>query len=470
MPFFFPFFQATRKALLHLQPPPSTISINAGLSGPNITATGGTIKFGKSSQIATFTNGTAANLNMAKGVYFTSGDATNDLSKKNTYIATGNTPAAGVTYTGPDLIKIDPNAIYDVISYEFKITLANTVTGLNIAYQFGSEEYPDYIGSIYNDSFGFFISGPGLTDNVNMAKLPNGKDTNINTINPGIRGTSAEMYPDPTFDPSQAANYINNGHITSTYVSNGITYYNQNPEPQPGPRVVYTELNGISKLINYSIRNLVPGATYTFKIVIADSSDDQRDSGVFIKDISAFADLNAINDAFTVYQGNSVTSSILANDTSNGSVVTSSLVSITSGNLPSGFSIDSNGKITVQASVAPGTYKFDYTICDKSNPIYCKTATVTVTVLPPPVCYKAATTSGTPLESIHGITALGRAGKNSDNWPMVRKGAHTVLEAKTKGFVTNRMTTAQKNSLTPALGMAVFDISLDCLSIYDGGQ
>ena len=449
---------------------PTVSEINSSLAGSNITITGGVIKFGKSTQIATFTQGLGANLQMDKGVYFSTGSASNDLTKMNTYGGTSNSPAGGVTYSDIDLVNIDANAIHDVISYEFNITLANTVSGVNIAYQFGSEEYPDYAGSIYNDTFGFFISGPGLSGNVNLAKLPNGKDTNVNTINAGIRGFLGDFYPNTAFDPSQASNYINNGHTTQTYVSNGITYYYENPEPQPGPRVVYTEHNGISKLISYSIRNLNPGSTYTFKIIIADSGDEQRDSGVYIKDISAFADLNAAEDSYTVNQGYNVTSSILNNDTSNGTAVTSSLVSITSSNLPAGFSIDSEGKIIIQNTVSPGIYQFNYTICDQSNPIYCKSAIVTVTVIAPVKCYKSASTTGTVMESLHGITSLGRAGENGDNWPMVRKGAHTVLEAKTKGFVLNRMTTIQKNNLIPTIGMAVFDTDLNCLSIFNGAQ
>lgn len=84
------------------------------------------------------------------------------------------------------------------------------------------------------------------------------------------------------------------------------------------------------------------------------------------------------------------------------------------------------------------------------------------------VCYRDAGTTNPILDSKHGITALGRAGVNNGNWPMVRKGAHTVLESKTKGFVVNRLTTSQKNALIPVLGMAVYDTDLDCLSIYDG--
>ena len=84
-------------------------------------------------------------------------------------------------------------------------------------------------------------------------------------------------------------------------------------------------------------------------------------------------------------------------------------------------------------------------------------------------CYKPGATSGTTLETKHGITALARAGADqSDNWPMVRKGAWTALEAKTKGFVINRIpTTAQVNAIpNPIEGMMVYDMEAKCLKIY----
>ena len=83
-------------------------------------------------------------------------------------------------------------------------------------------------------------------------------------------------------------------------------------------------------------------------------------------------------------------------------------------------------------------------------------------------CYKPATLAGTVLDTKSGITALGRAGTDNGNWPMVRKGAWTALEAKTKGFVVNRIpTTAQVNAIaTPVEGMMVYDEEADCLKIY----
>ncbi|MBS1549897.1 MAG: hypothetical protein JSS94_08555 [Bacteroidetes bacterium] len=85
------------------------------------------------------------------------------------------------------------------------------------------------------------------------------------------------------------------------------------------------------------------------------------------------------------------------------------------------------------------------------------------------LCYKpAATTGGTAMDANHGITALGRAGTNNDNWPMARKGAWTVLESKEKGFVVNRVptTAALANITNPVIGMTVYDIEAKCLKIY----
>ena len=87
-------------------------------------------------------------------------------------------------------------------------------------------------------------------------------------------------------------------------------------------------------------------------------------------------------------------------------------------------------------------------------------------------CYRDAVTSGDVLSTNHGITALGRAGSDNSNWPMVRKGAWTVLEARTKGFVVNRLTDAQIDAL-PAdelvEGMMVYNITQDCLQINVDG-
>lgn len=83
-------------------------------------------------------------------------------------------------------------------------------------------------------------------------------------------------------------------------------------------------------------------------------------------------------------------------------------------------------------------------------------------------CFRPATTAGTTLPTKHGITALARAGGNTGNWPVRVNGAYTVLDAKTKGFVINRVPTSALTSITGVTGMMVYDTTVNCLKIYDG--
>ena len=83
-------------------------------------------------------------------------------------------------------------------------------------------------------------------------------------------------------------------------------------------------------------------------------------------------------------------------------------------------------------------------------------------------CFRPATTAGTTLPTNHGITALARAGGNTGNWPVRVNGAYTVLDAKTKGFVINRVPTSALSSIIGVTGMMVYDTTVNCLKIYDG--
>ena len=94
------------------------------------------------------------------------------------------------------------------------------------------------------------------------------------------------------------------------------------------------------------------------------------------------------------------------------------------------------------------------------------------------VCYKPAIIdAGNTYPTKHGITSLGRAGAENDNWPMVRQSAWTILEAKTKGLVINRVNFNVSNQpvaddgttlviANPVEGMMVYDKSNNCLKIY----
>ncbi len=83
-------------------------------------------------------------------------------------------------------------------------------------------------------------------------------------------------------------------------------------------------------------------------------------------------------------------------------------------------------------------------------------------------CFRPPATTGTALPTNHGITALGRAGSGTTDWPVRINGAYTVLDAKTKGFVINRLPTTALSSITAVVGMMVYDTTENCLKMYDG--
>lgn len=92
--------------------------------------------------------------------------------------------------------------------------------------------------------------------------------------------------------------------------------------------------------------------------------------------------------------------------------------------------------------------------------------TRTLTIIPP-LCYNDPNITGPGADTKHGITLLQRAGADNGNWPMVRKGAHTVLESNTEGFVITRISTSGlSNITTPIEGMMVYDTTVNCLKIY----
>ncbi len=80
--------------------------------------------------------------------------------------------------------------------------------------------------------------------------------------------------------------------------------------------------------------------------------------------------------------GGTAVANVLANDTFGGAGATTSDVTLSVvGSLPSGITLDTgDGSVDVAAGTAPGTYTFDYQICETATPANCDTATVTVTV------------------------------------------------------------------------------------------
>ena len=134
------------------------------LAGPGIAVSNATLT-GSAQACGSF-NGTSSNIGMNSGIILCTGPIT---------IAPGpnNSGSAGSDNGQPGNSELNSLAGANtfnafVLEFDF-IPLSSTV---EFDYVFGSEEYPEYVNSGYNDAFAFFISGPGIVGQQNMALIP----------------------------------------------------------------------------------------------------------------------------------------------------------------------------------------------------------------------------------------------------------------------------------------------------------
>ncbi|HSG67981.1 MAG TPA: PKD domain-containing protein, partial [Bacteroidales bacterium] len=211
------------------------ILVGSGVSAFNITYTGNV-----ANAICAFSNGNTTNLGLDEGILLSTGIAA-EASNPQSFQASTNNFEPG----DPDLDNI-PGVLgtNDASTLEFDfIPQSDTLT---FRYVFGSEEYPEFVGS-YNDVFAFFISGPnpagGNYVNQNIALIPGTiLPVSINNINIG-------SYPEYYID--------NTGGLTICY--DGFT------------------------VVMEAVAILAPCSTYHMKLTIADDLDESYDSGVFLK-------------------------------------------------------------------------------------------------------------------------------------------------------------------------------------------
>ena len=158
------------------------------------------------------------------------------------------------TMDDPDLATINGGPFFDIAVVEFDIKMRNP--SFSFSYVFGSEEYPQFVLSGFNDTFGFFISGPGINGTKNLATLADGSPISIHTINQFVN----------------TENFIFNG--------SGLT-----PDVN-----YYIQYNGYTKKLVATTR-VTPNETYHIKMVIADVLDHNFDTGVFIEQESFIAEI-----------------------------------------------------------------------------------------------------------------------------------------------------------------------------------
>jgi hypothetical protein len=180
-----------------------------------------------------FTGGAASGLGFDTGILLTSGSAAGAVGP-NSFGAYSVENGFGGNLLLNGLIPGYSTNDASVLSFDF----TSAGSGLYFNYVFASEEYNEWVGSNYNDVFGFFVDG------VNIAKIP-GTSTNV------------------------SINNVNAASNSSYYRYNQNYAYN-------------IQYDGLTTVLTAQVLNLAAG-THSITLAIADAGDSDLDSGVFIQ-------------------------------------------------------------------------------------------------------------------------------------------------------------------------------------------
>ena len=155
--------------------------------------------------------------------------------------------------------------VQNVCKYTIQFIPVNDT--LRFTYAFASEEYPEYACTQYNDVFGFFISGPGISGIYqngaeNIALIPGtDRPVTINNVNPGVPGNMGGTVANCSGDDGSLAF----SHLYNANFGNNLPVYDG-----------FTDVFVAEAVVE-------PCQVYTIKLVIADAFDGLLDSGVFLE-------------------------------------------------------------------------------------------------------------------------------------------------------------------------------------------
>lgn len=233
---------------------------------------------GANGSAGTFTNA-SSKLGISKGILLTSGRAktsSNGIGVDRPATAFASNP---MNFGGDtDLSFYSGQTTRDACVLEFDFIPQGD--SIKVNFVFGSEEYPQFNCSNFNDAFAFLITGQNYPTPTNIALVPETTiPVSINSINNGIASNIGIC---------QALG--NGAPFTNLYVNNigdaNITY------------------NGYTVVLTAKAE-VIPCQTYHIKLAIADAFDDAYDSGVFIEAASFSSPaIQLSGSGFTDDQGN----------------------------------------------------------------------------------------------------------------------------------------------------------------------
>lgn len=222
--------------------------------------------------IGTFQSNGYVDLQMDSGVVMTTGNVT-VAEGPNLSGSTSN--AVSGAYTDGQLGTWTGFNVTSCSTLDFDFVSISPYVSVN--YSFGSEEYPEYVCSSYNDVFAFLITGPdpntGQNTTKNIAIIPhtvsyahpNGIEVTVNSVNQGVPGSSS-------------------GSGTNCYYTYS-DFYVINHLPGPGgdannaPGVQY---DGFTQKLSANA-TLLPCTQYHMHISVCNVTDHSWDSGVFLE-------------------------------------------------------------------------------------------------------------------------------------------------------------------------------------------
>lgn len=257
----------------------NNILLGGGVTASNITYTGGPGGRGSFSALGT-------NLGLDSGVVLTTGVVPAVLNPNDWNNGQSNNGGSD-----NDLVALSGQSINDKAILEFDFI--PTGDSLKFRFVFASMEYPTYVCSNFNDAFGFFISGPGITgpftnNAKNIALVPGTTvPITINTINSGVPGMAGTASTCANADPNWQANsiyYVNNSSVATVLF--------------PGFTTVITALAQVQC-----------GETYHIKLAIGNGTDNSLQSAVFLE-AGSFASTGQVIPSLTTGMGG-----LNANDT-----------------------------------------------------------------------------------------------------------------------------------------------------------
>ena len=238
-------------------------------------------------------------LKLNKGLVLSTGDVRRIAGLNDKHDESTGFNISGKADEDKDLQKILKGAFYDMSYIEFDFVPYNNSIEFN--YQFGSDEYPEFVGSAFNDVFAFMVSDGKTTNNI--ALIPDKKTpVSINTVN--FKTDSAYFIDNNVFvlvnpsreqpKPEEEIYRSNVGKILfgikKFFVGKGEDE-KQYATIEPSEDLIKKVNDKLYRNFQYDgiTKKLVaqtfvePYKKYHLKIIIADVTDNIYDSGVFLE-------------------------------------------------------------------------------------------------------------------------------------------------------------------------------------------